>query len=548
MLRKVKNISKKYAKTGYRFITSRDADTLYYGRIYIDKNREKIKKDPIRFFSKLIQINWLCFKGKTKVLQEELISFEEGIDSYSNRPKVFRFAEQFIGYTDLIMDMENCLYVMKKTKEEIYHEVETYLEIKDFAKVRAKYDSKMKTIYQIYREMSVFYGIAILPDKEIELYNESILLNPYITKALSIVAYNAVRITTYIDTCYDKKIYTDICEKAGIVLHAIETTSDRGTSFELMIKELYEAKKRNCNKEKRYIFLTSNYTKFKKLYMKLDGKMIYYPSTSEYADRIVSKHVVTTINKEEKELMAMHLFCGLRPFEKNYTMLYLKEAPIFFHLLERVQKRAIALDATVIILNDKESELEKLYRKFFEACRIVLWTPLASYEPKTTAEWRDVVKQYPRLNKIPVERIMYALGIGSMLDGKDTIHTMIPKILQCRQPRDQEEVIRYIDEECGDIDSLLLWNPIGGDIMTNTFADGLKASRENRNIYSSNDFNEVEAEIISTIIETMEETLPVLLGIFNDDYAFALPEATQKSSKMILYTVLEDYYQAMYEE
>ena len=55
-------MSKKVAKSGYRLVTSWNDDTLYYSRIYIDKNREKIKKNPIKFMSKLLEINWLCYR------------------------------------------------------------------------------------------------------------------------------------------------------------------------------------------------------------------------------------------------------------------------------------------------------------------------------------------------------------------------------------------------------------------------------------------------------------------------------------------------------
>lgn len=275
--------------------------------------------------------------------------------------------------------------------------------------------------------------------------------------------------------------------------------------------------------------------------------MIFYPSTSEYADEIVSKYLTVGVSKEEKEIIAMHLFCGLKPFEYEYTLMYLSKAPVFFHLLERIRKRAATLDATVIILGDRESELVKIYMKFFEACRIVLWSPLAAYEPKTRLEWNEVVSQYPRLNKVPVERIMYALGLGAMLDGKDTIRTMIPKVLQYKQQRNQEEVIRYINEACGVTNSLLLWNPIGGKIMTNTFIDGLEASNSNRKIYSVGDLSEMEAEVISNIVEEMEEHLPVLLGIFDDNYTFALPESLRRTNGCLLNRVLEDYFHTMYE-
>lgn len=544
MLQKIKNISKKVAKSGYRLITSLNEDTLYYSRIYIDKNREKVRKNPIKFIGKLIKINWMCYRGKMEILQKELISHEEGIDSYINRTKVFRFAEQFIGYTDLIIDMENCVFVMTKSLNQIYQEVEERLEIKDFAMIRSEYSSNLMTIKQIYKEISSLLNREVLPDVEIALYQKSIMINPYIAKALSIVAYNSVRITAYLDTSYDKEIYDEICKRAGIVIDYIETTAEKNRTFE----EIMRLKGRMVSeaKGKRYIFLTSNYSKFKKLYKKVEGKMIFYPSTSVYADEIVSKYLTVGVSKEEKELIAMHLFSGLKLYEHEYTMMYLSRAPVFFHLLERIRKRAATLDATVVILGDRESELVNMYMKFFEACRIVLWSPLAAYEPKTHQEWREVISQYPRLNKIPVERIMYALGVGDLLDGKDTIRTMMPKVIQYRQPRNQEEAIRYINEACGDINSLLLWNPIGGKIMTSTFIDGLQASNLNKRIYSIGDLSDMESEIISNIVEEMEEHLPVLLGIFDDNYTFALPESSRRRNGL-LNRVLEDYFHTMYE-
>lgn len=545
MLQKIKIISKKVAQSGYRLFTSWNEDTLFYSRIYIDKNREKIKKSPIKFLGKLLKINWLCYKGEKEVLQRELISKEEGIDSYINRPKVFRFAEQFIGYTDLIIDMENCLFVMTKSMNQIYQEVEERLEIKDFAKIRLAYDTKTITINGIYREISSFLDREVSPDVEIDLYQKSITINPYIAKALSIVGFNSVRITAYLDTSYDKRIYDEICKRAGIVIDYMETTAEKNSTLEDIMQGIGRMSREL--KGKRYIFLTSNYFKFKKLYKKVEGKMIFYPSTSVYAVEIVSKYLTVGVSKEEKEIIAMHLFCGLKSFEYDYTLTYLSKAPVFFHLLERIRKRATALDATVIILGDSESELVNMYLKFFEACRIVLWSPIASYEPKTHKEWSEVVSQYPRMNKIPVERIMYALGVGAMLDGKDTIRTMIPKVLHNRRPRNQEEVIRYINEACGDINSLLLWNPIGGKIMTSTFIEALQASNPNKKIYSIGDLSEMESEIISNIVEEMEEHLPVLLGIFDDNYTFALPESSRRSSGYLLNRVLEDYFHTMYE-
>lgn len=545
MLQVVKIIIKKMAKSGYRLVTSSNADTLYYSRIFIDKNREKVKKSPIKFLLGLLRINWLCYTGRKKTLQKELISPEVGIGSFISRPKVFRFAEQFIGYTDLILDMDYCLFVTTKPMSEIFEEVEEKLQISGFAKMRLQYDSKAKTISQIYQEISTALEMEISPDIEIEQFQKSIIINPYIAKALSIVSYNSVCITAYLDTSYDKKIYERICKDAGIVLNHIETTADCNCTFDLMMKE--KARKAKSQKGKRFIFLTSNYSKLKKIYKKLDGKMIYYPSTSEYADDIVAKYLTIGVSKAEKELIAMDLFCGVKPFEYEYTKMYLSKAPVFFHLLERIRKRAESLDSTVIILGDEESELEKIYMKFFEACRMVLWSPLASYEPKTLNEWKEVVRQYPRLNKIPVERIMYALGVGAMLDGKDTIRTMMSKVLQYRQPRDQEEVIRYINEACGGVKSLLLWNPIGGKIMTSTFIEGLQASNIDRKIYSIGDLSEMESDVIKDIVEEMEENLPVLLGIFNENYAFALLEPSRNSDKDLLTKVLEDYFHTMYE-
>lgn len=545
MLQVVKIIIKKFVKSGYRLVTSLNADTLYYSRIFIDKNREKIKKSPIKFLLGLLRINWLCYTGKKETLQKELISPDEGIGSFISRPKVFRFAEQFIGYTDLILDLDNCLFVKTKTMNQIFEEVEEKLQISGFSKKRQQYDSKAKSINQIYEEISTALEMEILPDKEIEQFQKSIVINPYIAKALSIVAYNSVCITACLDTSYDKKIYERICKDAGIVLNTIETTADCNCTYELMMKE--KARKAKSQKGKRYIFLTSNYSKLKKIYKKLDGKMIYYLSTSEYADDIVAKYLTIGGSKVEKELIAMELFCGMKPFEYEYTKMYLSKAPIFFHLLDRIRKRAESLDSTVIILGDEESELMKIYMKFFDACRIVLWSPLASYEPKTLNEWKEVVRQYPRLNKIPVERIMYALGVGAMLDGKDTIRTMMPKLLQFKQSRNQEEVMRYINEACDNVDSILLWNPIGGKIMTNTFMKGLQASNIDRKIYSIGDISEMESDVIREIVEEMEESLPVLLGIFTENYTFALPEPSRTSNKVLLTKVLEDYFHIMYE-
>jgi hypothetical protein len=545
MLQVVKTIIKKFAKSGYRLVTSLNADTLYYGRIYIDKNREKVKKSPIKFLLGLLRINWLCYTGKKETLQKELISPKVGIDSFITRPKVFRFAEQFIGYTDLILDLENCLFVMTKTMNQIIEDVEEKFQISGFSKIRLQYDSKAKTINQIYQEISNALKMKISPDIEIEQFQKSIIINPYIAKVLSIVAYNSVCITAYLDTSYDKRIYERICRDAGIVLNHIETTADCNCTFDLMLKEKGRIAKKQ--KDKRYIFLTSNYSKVKKLYKILNGKMIYYPSTSKYAEEIVAKYISIGVSKAEKELIAMELFCGMKPFKYEYTKIYLSKAPVFFHLLDRIRKRAESLDSTVIILGDEESELKKIYMKFFEACRIVLWSPLASYEPKTLHEWKEVISQYPRLNKIPVERIMYALGLGTMLDGKDTIHTMMSKILQYRQPRNQEEVIRYINEACDTINSLLLWNPIGGSIMTNTFIEGLQASNIDRKIYSIGDLSEMESNVIKEIVEEMEESLPILLGVFNENYAFALPESSRNSDKELLTKVLEDYFHTMYE-
>lgn len=544
MVRWVKIIIKKFEKSGYRLFTSLNADTLYYSRIYIDKNREKAKKNLIKFLLRLLRINWLCYTGQKETLQQELISQEDGIDSFIRRPKIFRFAEQFIGYSDLIIDMDNCVFVMTKTMKQIYDEVEEKLQINGFANIRIQYDSRTKTIYQIYQEISTTLEIEILPDIEIEEFQKSIVINPYIAKALSIVKYNSVSITAYIDTSYDKKIYEKICNDAGIVLDTIETTADNNCAFDVMMKEKGHILKNH--KENRYIFLTSNYSRLKKLYRKLDGKMIYYPSTSEYADVIVSKYLTIGVSKEEKELISMHLFSGMKVFEYEYTMMYLSKAPVFFRLLDRIRKRAESLDSTVIILGDRESELEKIYMKFFEACRIVLWSPLASYEPKTLNEWKEVVRQYPRLNKIPVERIMYALGAGTMLDGKDTIRTMMPKLLQYKQSRNQEEVIRYVNEACGNVSTILLWNPIGGDIMTRTFIECLQAINKNRKIYTIGDLSEMESELIKEIVEEMEENLPVLLGIFDENYAFALPENSRKSNVTVLSKVLEDYFHTMY--
>lgn len=545
MLQKLKIIRKKVAKSGYRLVTSWNADTLYYSRIYIDKNRERIKKNPINFISKLLEINWLCYRGKKETLQKELISTEEGIDSYVSRPKVFRFAEQFIGYTDLIIDMENCVYVMTKTWNQIYLEVEEHLKIKGFARLRSAYNSKTMTIKQIYLEISTVLEHKVSPDMEIQLYQDSIMENPYIVKALSIIAYNSVHIMALQETNYEKKVYDNICKKAGIVLNDLETTADRNYSLEYIMRE--KGRMAKVEKGKRYILLTSNYLRFKKLCQKVDGKMIYYPSTSAYADEIVAKYLTTGACKLEKESIAMQLFCGLKPFEYDYTLLYLKKAPVFFRLLERIRKRAAVLDATVIILGDKESALDTIYMKFYEACKVVLWSPLAAYEPKTRKEWEEVIRQYPRLNRIPVERIMFALGIGVMLDGKDTIHTMIPKVLQSKQPRNHDEVIRYLNEACGDINSLLLWNPVGGDIMTSTFVESLQESNPNRKINLIDDLSELESEIIRNIVEEMEESLPVLLGIFNDNYAFALPESQGTSKHKLMLRVIEDYFHTMYE-
>lgn len=142
---------------------------------------------------------------------------------------------------------------------------------------------------------------------------------------------------------------------------------------------------------------------------------------------------------------------------------------------------------------------------------------------------------------------MFALGIGTMLNGKDTIQTMITKVVQCSMPRNQDEVIRYLNEACGDINSLLLWNPVGGDIMTSTFVEGLQASNPNRKIYYIDDLSEMESEVIRDIAEEMEESLPVCLGIFDDNYAFALPETLRTSNRELLFRVLEDYFLTMYE-
>lgn len=57
----------------------------------------------------------------------------------------------------------------------------------------------------------------------------------------------------------------------------------------------------------------------------------------------------------------------------------------------------------------------------------------------------------------------------------------------------------------------------------------------------------MESEVIRNIVEEMEEGLPVLLGIFDDNYAFALPESSRTSNFELLKRVIEDYFHSMYE-
>lgn len=89
MFQKLMIIGRKIAKSGYRLVTSWNDDTLYYSRIYIDKNREKIKKNPMKFMSKLLEINWLCYSGKKEKLQKDLISSEEG-SNLSRGGRIFK--------------------------------------------------------------------------------------------------------------------------------------------------------------------------------------------------------------------------------------------------------------------------------------------------------------------------------------------------------------------------------------------------------------------------------------------------------------------------
>lgn len=57
-----------------------------------------------------------------------------------------------------------------------------------------------------------------------------------------------------------------------------------------------------ADKGKRYILLTSNYSRLKKLYQTVEGKMIVYPSTSVYADEIVTKYLSVGVSKLEKRV------------------------------------------------------------------------------------------------------------------------------------------------------------------------------------------------------------------------------------------------------
>ena len=207
---------KRLLRKVYEALTECSPDVLYYSGIFTGENKEWLMVKPIRFVQKLIWIRIQCMRKHYDWLNQTLIFEHQGIGSYKDRPKDFRYGEQFIGYDYVVIDIIGSLCIPCESQKET-------------------------------------------------------LLNPYMKNAIKVGIKNGCKVLAITDSSSCSKDWKEWLEKHNLMVEEVLTITQ--------LQEKYMHGK-DTSHQKKYIAITSNWVAYKKLKENCQKVLYYRSTSS----------------------------------------------------------------------------------------------------------------------------------------------------------------------------------------------------------------------------------------------------------------------------
>lgn len=282
-------------------------------------------------------------------------------------------------------------------------------------------------------------------------------------------------------------------------------------------KECIKTVEKQRGKTDSLLVITSDY----RLYRKYTKKMnIYF-----YHDPIwlFNQHKKPDIKGAYKNvydsIMGRSLFSGKYEHGLFFVHALLSVAPIWYHFFEKISKAAEKNHEKVLFLCEKTDIVGELYETYFGQACYLDWTMLAGYEPKSEVEWYETVSDMPILDEIPKDRLEYARGGSSLC--KNTVHEYIKGI----EDRDEEWYVV---------------NPYGGTKMIKELLEYLPRKTKISGV-SFEDYVSVSKEVYGQSLNVVQNVRPVLVGIYADRFAYALPQERAEWKDDVVKSAIKTY-------
>lgn len=558
----VNKIPKNVMKKVYHTLTQGNADISFYTEAFVVSNKEWIMKKPITFAMNLVKINIDCRIPHRKYMIKGLVPGKKCIARIHRRPKVYQYAMALIRFTYIITDVFHFLLEYTLDRESIYQKIEEEYSLPGFQKLRKKNENKYKSITSIYKEISKELNVTVIKDIEIAMMKRYLIINPYVNKALEIVAYNKSKIIAIIETSYSVEDIKDILGEVAVEFFDIRVSSETKLSFQGMCRKFMKhdnITSRDANSDGMAV-ISANYNNVIKHSKRLHITPTYYRSAKEIMKSIKVPELTHEFQEVYQTVAGIELFSGQYNHKNIYENVYLYLAPAVYALLAHTYQQAAKSGAKVIVLCDSECIFATLYEKYFGKLITCIWSGFAGALPMTKEGYHKLLEDCAFIESYPADRIADSLGfLFREQPLRNCKEEFVEEAINKARVKDIEVMKRYLKNHLRNEKKIIVVDPMPGLYSLTTFreyANEIDPLIEIEEISISR-FLKKDAKELSIFHQILQMDIPYMIGFYGSDrkeckdinmqsgeITFVQPVFVDEIKKKTIYGAMEDFCSA----
>lgn len=396
-----------FKKEFFHAITNATEDTSYYSEIYLEENLSTFHQKPFTFLYNLLKIRWYYqFSNGEKELHLKGTK-QTRWDYIYYRHKSFVIISMLSKYNCLFTDILGSLLIPSIDSNTLYEMVEQELSIPGFAKIRCEYDQKDVPIHTIYQKISSDLNRTINPNREMELFAQTLLVNSFVQEILESIVSQSIPVKAIIDSSYPPEFFEQYLSHIGSgYFTEILTTGSKQKKLLTLTKQQMHCF--DCTLPKEVygsVCYSSNYDKLIRPLRKKHFSALFYAKPTRFLSRHDLPKQTVSYGQVYRNISGFSLYTG--PSHSSlYQTMVLYIAPVIHALLKQIH--SLTEGKQVVFLGSDRNLLISLYQHFYGKASVLEWSYILVHPPYSANDWNGILRQMPSLLRCTAEQIAHS--------------------------------------------------------------------------------------------------------------------------------------------